>query len=530
MEHIGKWINRIHQGNTLDLLKQMPDNFVDTIVTSPPYWGLRNYGSETNTIWGGDPNCNHEFVIKTIEKSDASVKQCPNSIIKQDHTEPKKWVTGFCKKCQAWFGQLGLEPNVDLYINHMLQITEQLKRVLKPTGVFFLNWGDCYGGMVSKDENPRKKIGDYLNVDSTPKCLVLQNYRAILRMIDQQRWILRNQIVWYKRNGLPSPVTDRLSNRWEPVFMLVKSNKPVYYYNTETCLMVDKKPSKEKQNERIDWRWEEVGENYSESNTKIPLEEAEKLNSPRVRVYREKKKRKVSNWCSFDYFFDLDAIRVPYTEKLNRWGGEKLRAKGKSNWDKETGQQTYRDRDMRPNKLGKNPGDMFDIPTQPFSGSHFAVFPKKLISPMIEASCPQWICKKCGKPRKRVSRREARLKDSNLLQSPRKEPYRQSKGIRVKGSKNYTNWLVKNPIKTVGWTNCNCNANFEPGIVLDPFAGSGTTAVVAKELGRNFIGIEISPNYIAMAKERLIHVAPRIDKWTDNAAISNDVVGWKWKI
>jgi len=96
MENIEKWVNRIHQGSTLDLLKQMPDNLVDTIVTSPPYWGLRDYGSETNTIWRGDPNCKHEFVTEAIEKSDAAVKHG------QDYTEPKKWESGFCKKCGCY--------------------------------------------------------------------------------------------------------------------------------------------------------------------------------------------------------------------------------------------------------------------------------------------------------------------------------------------------------------------------------------------------------------------------------------------
>lgn len=485
MEHINKWVNKIHQGNTLDILKQMPSDFVDTIITSPPYWGLRDYGEDTNTVWDGDSD--------------------------------------------SWYGQLGLEPILDLYLEHMLQIVGELKRVLKKTGVMFWNHGDSYASGGSQRFDSHKyggksgvHCGRARTKDYPQKCMCMQNYRLILKMLDEQKWILRNQIVWYKRNGMPSSATDRLSNKWEPVFMLVKSNKPAYYYNTKTGLMVDKKTPKIMQKEGIDWGWEEVGNDYSKSDTKIPPEEAEKLNSPRARVYREKKRKKVSYWRSLDYFFDLDAIRVPYTEKLDRWGGEKLRARGKSNWDNETGQQTYRDRDMRPNKFGKNPGDIFDIPTQPFLGSHFAVFPKKLISPMIEASCPQWICKECGMPRERITER------NNLSGLNPSTDYTAKTDWIKHGTGKSTLHTDLNIIReTIGWTDCGCNAGWVSGVVLDPFIGSGTTAVVAKELGRNFIGIEINPKYIAMAKERLAHVAPRIDKWIANVTISNGMSKWK---
>ena len=429
----------------------------------------------------------------------------------------------------SWYGQLGLEPTVDMYINHMLQITSELKRVLKPTGVFFLNWGDCYGGTGPKGENHRdpkykegRKIGVYPNASSTSKCLVLQNYRAILQMIDQQGWILRNQIVWYKRNGMPSPVTDRLSNKWEPVFMLVKNNEPVYYYNTKTGLMVDKKPPKEKLREGVDWRWEDTEDEYSGDNTKISLDEAGELNLSKPKVYDEEKRKKVSYWCSLDYFFDLDAIRSPYKEKMNRWGGERLKSRGKSSWDKGTGQQTYRDRNMRPNKSGKNPGDVIDIPTQPFFGAHFAVFSKDLIRPMIRAGCPQWICKQCGKPKVRMIRTEA------TLEKGRKVIGIGPKTVQGGGQGTTLHHDIKR--ETIGWTDCQHNAGWIHGIVLDPFMGSGTTAIVAKELGRDFIGIEINPNYIAMAKDRITKVAPRLDKWTDNVAVSNGVKKWRWNI
>lgn len=127
-----------------------------------------------------------------------------------------------------------------------------------------------------------------------------------------------------------------------------------------------------------------------------------------------------------------------YTGPMNRWGGNKLKADGKSTWDKGTGQDTYRDRDMRPNENGRNKRCVWKIPTKPFKEAHFAVFPEALIEPMIKAGCP------------------------------------------------------------VG------------GVVLDPFIGSGTTGLVAKKLGRNYIGIELNPAYIKIAQNRIGEVPERL--------------------
>jgi len=129
---------KLIQGNVLEALKQIPDNSIDCIITSPPYWGLRKYPDDANIIWDGDPNCQHEW--ETYERKGQSggtksekvhIKGLENFQIVPNTQQ------AFCKKCGAWFGQLGLEPTLELYIQHLLQITAELKRVLKPTGVCF---------------------------------------------------------------------------------------------------------------------------------------------------------------------------------------------------------------------------------------------------------------------------------------------------------------------------------------------------------------------------------------------------------
>lgn len=181
--------NKILCGDVITELKKIPDNSIDTIITSPPYFGLRDYGEEVNTIWGGDKNCQHEFEIETMKKSNAAVKQGPNSIISQSHTEPKKWKSGFCKKCDAWYGQLGLEPNLELYISSMLLVMAELKRVLRPTGILWWNHGDCYGGNNSRASfGGRAGFGTHregvFNNGMPAKSLCGQNYRLILKAVD----------------------------------------------------------------------------------------------------------------------------------------------------------------------------------------------------------------------------------------------------------------------------------------------------------------------------------------------------------
>jgi len=351
-------VNKIICGNVLDALKKLPSNSIDCIITSPPYWGLRFYGEQANTIWGGDPNCEHEWEFEEIKGQTGGKTEFVNRKGKENFKEVPNTYSAFCKKCGAWYGQLGLEPTLDMYIEHMLEITAELKRVLKPTGVFFLNHGDNW-------EN---------------KNLMMQNFRLAMRMVDEQGWILRNIIIWHKPNHMPESVKDRFTKSYEPVFMFVKNKK---------------------------------------------------------------------------YWFDLDAVREPHKtplEALNkrieydveRKGG-KLQKAGI-----QTGCWSTNPREINP--LGRNPGDVWEIPTQPFSAKelgfedvdHFAVFPPKLVERMIKCGCPQWVCKKCGFIRERITKTELMNRNDNIVPST----VSSVKVSRAGDSVHYT----------IGWTSCECNA------------------------------------------------------------------------
>jgi len=207
-----EWINQIIQGNTLDILKQMPDDFVDCIITSPPYWGLRDYGEETKIIWDGDENCEHEWIPEDNVKDNLRFRPGKSTnvgnFLKEEIYSNKNVKSAFCYKCGAWYGQLGLEPTLDLYLEHLLQITTELKRILKPSGILWWNHGDSYCGSQGHFDakNPKAREGKLIpNWENYPKkCLYLQNFRLIIRMIDEQGWILRNTIIWHKLNHMPS--------------------------------------------------------------------------------------------------------------------------------------------------------------------------------------------------------------------------------------------------------------------------------------------------------------------------------------
>jgi DNA modification methylase len=146
--------------------------------------------------------------------------------------------------------------------------------------------------------------------------------------------------------------------------------------------------------------------------------------------------------------------------------------------------------------MGRNKRCVWSITTKPFKESHFAVFPPDLVETPIKAGCPEFVCNKCGKAREKIIERE-------YVGSSEKRG-----GHNIGGSiYNIPHETAK--IKSVYYTDCGCNAGFSPGIVLDPFMGSGTAAVVAKKLGRNFIGIELNPKYIEIAEKRINAIPPQ---------------------
>ncbi|MEM3403751.1 MAG: site-specific DNA-methyltransferase [Nitrososphaeria archaeon] len=191
--------NKIICGNSLEVLKNFPSESIDMCMFSPPYYGLRDYGRNAETVWS-----------------------------------------------DGWLGQLGLEPNTKMYVQHMVEINHEIKRILKQTGSMYIVLGDTYAGSncgrgdktlfqnyrrMKVAENlydkpsPQAKTKEY-----KPKCLIGVPWRVAFALIDDG-WILRNCLVWFKPNHMPSSVKDRYSNTYEFIFFFVKNRK--YYFNLD---------------------------------------------------------------------------------------------------------------------------------------------------------------------------------------------------------------------------------------------------------------------------------------------------------
>ena len=326
--------NTILTGDAADRLATLEASSIDCVVTSPPYFRLRNYQHR---------------------------------------------------------GQLGAEPTIDQWVEHLRPVMQQLARVLVPTGTLWLNLGDAYS-THRREGAPRKS-------------LLLGPERLALALL-ADGWIIRNQIIWAKTNTTPSSVTDRLTCQHEVIYLLSRA--------------------------------------------------------PR-------------------YFFDLDAIRQePLTKhpptrpgQPPRWPRHPHRTGLPAAWrghhtDANDGLRAMKRRRAISHPLGKNPGDVWQLTVSNYRGAHFATYPEHLVERILRAACPQQRCAVC--------------------RAPYIQPLRRSGTA-----------ATRLPLQPT----CHCTAAAQPGIVLDPFLGSGTTAVAAERLGRHWLGVEINPVFVALAHGRI---------------------------
>lgn len=182
-------MNEIICGNSLSVLRGLADESVDCVITSPPYWGLRDYGVD---------------------------------------------------------GQLGLEPHFNEYISKLIAIFDEVKRVLKSEGTCWVNLGDTYSG--NKEGKTDAKVSGYLKETTTrlhkkavirEKCLCQIPSRFAIAMTDRG-WILRNRIIWNKPNAMPDSVNDRFTVDFEDIFFFVKSKKYYFEQQLEKSIWGDK--------------------------------------------------------------------------------------------------------------------------------------------------------------------------------------------------------------------------------------------------------------------------------------------------
>jgi len=389
-------IPRVIIGDCLDVMRTFEAESIDLIVTSPPYWNQRDYKNDKQ--WGG-------------------------------------------------------EESVKEYIAKMTEWGTECRRILKNSGSLFLNIGDKYN----------------------KKGLMMIPERIAISLTDNG-WCLRNTIIWRKPNSMPSSVSDRFANTYEVVYFFVKDSGKYFnypYYSNIDCLRLETKtPAKELEfPETLSIEeypaWEGRIREYNEKRNYTGKFAKETINvgqSPGGRqskgilysLMRKHKLTKVDSLPINKFILahykksPLSAKQIDehfgYSDTASHWIRtdpgrsipkpedwfplKKLLGITEDTFDAIMTEQHYVLQNVKNNPKGKNPGDIWDIPTEKVRESHYAVFPTELPRRIIQAFCPK------------------------------------------------------------------------EGVVLDPFAGSGTTGVAAKELGVSSILIDCNPEFAEIIRKR----------------------------
>jgi DNA modification methylase len=200
------------------------------------------------------------------------------------------------------------------------------------------------------------------------------------------------------------------------------------------------------------------------------------------------------------YFYDQDAVREEHggrsSGNVTRRHGRDVGVPGHQGGDRGRSAPWSAD-----TSAGRNLRSVWEITTQPFKGAHFAVFPPKLAERCVLAGCPPEVCTVCGVPRARVVEKGDPVLQEDTWSASGAARYDDQQGGYVAAGGNSTLKHVV-PRATVGWTDCG-HGSFRAGVVLDPFMGSGTTALAARRHGRHAVGVELNPEYAALCARRL---------------------------
>lgn len=437
-------LDRCYVGDCRDVLRQFAAAGIraQTCVTSPPYWGLRDYGI-TPSVWGGTiTGCEHDWGEElSVHKGGnaGTTSGLTNRGAHQERNAVKDYQAGrFCTLCGAWLGCLGLEPDYRMFIAHMVEVFACVWDVLADDGTLWLNLGDSYASSPPGNKTLGVSASSGLHgVDSRryretlarsvatkhnticaglkPKDLCLIPARVAIAL-QEAGWYVRSDIIWHKPNPMPESITDRPTKAHEYLFLLAKSER--YYYDADAI----KEPASPDTHARYR-RGRSDAHKWADGG---PYEHGQTIAKgfEHMAVPSELERRQhaipVAGWDK--------APGGHSTLRHNRGdkSARKLAAAGSGTKNNESF-----DAAMAVMPEDRNKRSVWTIATEAFPEAHFATFPSALIEPCVLA-----------------------------------------------GSR-------------------------KGDVVLDPFMGSGTTAQVAEALGRHWIGAEMQEEYLALQRGRL---------------------------
>lgn len=455
---------RILLGDCRARLAELPADHFHCCVTSPPYFGLRDYG--TGRWEGGDAACDHKnpkIGMPTWGPGSTGSSTLRGRPTNDSHSK-EAFQRHECPKCGARRidQQIGSEQTLAEYVATMVAVFEEVRRVLRPDGTLWLNLGDTYNaGTSSKRKAPKTDVdvggwndaeidgGARIKADGMkPKDLMGVPWRVALAL-QAAGWWLRSDIPWVKRSAMPESVNDRPAKALEYVFLLTKSQR--YYFDMDAI----RRPVAEATLSRD--QYSRILEN---DGPQAVRHDHESTANPAGRNFR-----------NADLWFE--SVEAPH---------------GLVGIDDEL--------------VG------LDVTSSGFKEAHFATFPLEFVEPLIKAGTSErGCCPKCGGPWRRVMQVDGGLGKS----------WHDHSNDMIDGNSRLSVGSLASTPQTrtlVGWRPiCKCDAGEpEPCRVLDPFAGSGTSLMVARRLGRYATGCELSDEYAKMAARRIREDQPLLNR------------------
>jgi DNA modification methylase len=342
-------------------------------------------------------------------------------------------------------GQLGLEATPAEYVANMTAVFREVWRVLSPTGTVWLNIGDCYSqGGYAGDDAPRNAARAAAGAGHDGV------FRWSPRVHDRQGTERRQR----KASDIGLKPKDLVGIPWRLAFALQDDG---WYLRSD---IIWSKPNP-----------------MPESITDRPTKAHEYV----FMLTKEPR-----------YFFDQEAVREPHSpDGRKKTVHDHGVANSHENHAGIVGSERWPG-------TGRNVRSVWEVATASYSEAHFATFPEELVRRCLLAGCPEQVCDTCGKPRERVIARGNSEHHCRPGCGCKDEGKEQDWSEGWRGYGDYT----ATGRDTGELTDCG-HGDYRPGIVLDPFMGSGTTALVARKLGRRAIGTELSAEYAALAAKRL---------------------------
>jgi DNA modification methylase len=388
---------RIITGDVRDELATLADRSIQCCVTSPPYYGLRDYGEAR---------------------------------------------------------QIGLEATPEEYIATLVSVFSQVRRALRDDGTLWLNIGDSYtaarGGAQGASGDLASRAAARAGVrergvtrratDCKPKDMIGIPWMLAFAL-RADGWYLRSEIIWQKPNPMPESVTDRPTKSHEQIFLLSKSER---------------------------------------------------------------------------YFYDAEAIKEPAAESVVVRAAKGYSVGGLKGDPSRNDSDRGKALTFASMAAGRNSRSVWTIATTPYKDAHFATFPTELAERCILAGTSPKACEQCSAPFERVTSQATSMESTSARAGRSADDINASgkwQSAALNGNKN----LKSGPVvttTTLGWQpSCECEQDFAGAgnarcVVLDPFGGAGTTALVADRLGRDGVLIELNASYAAMAEQRIRKDSP----------------------